>query len=145
MKNYLLKWTNEGPELIEIDEEIITLERIHQYIDELIDYVSYVDLGNPKEKYEIIVDDSGLLKKLPVTFNVIDIKNQEMCAPLVGTALIVKVNDKGETLALNYRDISYIFSSVYYVDGQFYVLLDNQEVENQCKILKEIFGNVIKF
>lgn len=145
MKNYLLKWTNEGPELIEIDEEIITLERIHQYIDELIDYVSYVDLGNPKEKYEIIVDDSGLLKKLPVTFNVIDIKNQEMCAPLVGTALIVKVNDKGETLALNYQDISYIFSSVYYVDGQFYVLLDNQEVENQCKILKEIFGNVIKF
>ena len=87
-QKFLLKWTEKGPIVIETKSNIISYETIKNHVADLVDYVSYIDFGNTK--YEIIVDDEGICKKLPITFIVVDKVNLKICSPLAGPCLIVK-------------------------------------------------------
>ncbi len=141
-QKYLLKWTEKGPIVMETKSDIIDSETIRKYVADLVDYVSYIDFGDTK--YEIIVDDEGLCKNLPITFVVVDTVKQEICSPLVGPCLIVKTDGKGNTLSLEFEDLIKIVLCVKKFNGIFVIELDNNYINETNDMLKILFGELIK-
>ena len=103
----------------------------------MVDYVSYIDFGNTK--YEIIVDDEGICKKLPITFIVVDKVNLKICSPLAGPCLIVKSDSEGNNLPLEFEDVIKIILHVKEVEGKYFIELDNEYVNKTNEMLMKFF------
>jgi hypothetical protein len=138
-QKFLLKWTEKGPIVIETKSNIISYETIKNHVADLVDYVSYIDFGNTK--YEIIVDDEGICKKLPITFIVVDKVNLKICSPLAGPCLIVKSDSEGNNLPLEFEDVIKIILHVKEVEGKYFVELDNEYVNKTNEMLMKFFAS----
>lgn len=130
-------WTEKGPIVIETKSNIISYETIKNHVADLVDYVSYIDFGNTK--YEIIVDDEGICKKLPITFIVVDKVNLKICSPLAGPCLIVKSDSEGNNLPLEFEDVIKIILHVKEVEGKYFIELDNEYVNKTNEMLMKFF------
>ena len=136
-QKFLLKWTEKGPIVIETKSNIISYDTIKNHVADLVDYVSYIDFGNTK--YEIIVDDEGICKKLPITFIVVDKVNLKICSPLAGPCLIVKSDSEGNNLPLEFEDVIKIILHVKEVEGKYFIELDNEYVNKTNEMLMKFF------
>lgn len=103
MKAVLIDIVSEVNDIKVVDIEEPKLKSYYKHLQcDLIDIVGEVEIGPRMKRYDLIVDDEGLLKENP-KMSAICMNNSDMS--LFGNVLVTKHNGKGEQITLDERDI----------------------------------------